>query len=156
MRVFDLILLHVTSIFYKMWHVRHKKVKIIDKLVNFWSCVGPAFPINSIPRMECRRLQSGDESRQFPKFDQKTVKKMTVFNQSSAKFAKSLYFCVFSDIMSHVFTEGFQSGQMEQTVNLSPMASMVRIHPPPPYSFSVSSCFFLTAFQVMHYWICYL
>ena len=28
--------------------------------------------------------------------------------------------------------EGFQSGQMEQTVNLSPMASMVRIHPPPP------------------------
>ena len=28
--------------------------------------------------------------------------------------------------------EGFQSGQMEQTVNLSPLASMVRIHPPPP------------------------
>ncbi|CAI2313595.1 conserved hypothetical protein [Vibrio parahaemolyticus] len=31
--------------------------------------------------------------------------------------------------------EGFPSGQREQTVNLPAPPSMVRIRPPPPYSF---------------------
>ncbi len=31
--------------------------------------------------------------------------------------------------------EGFPSGQREQTVNLPALPSMVRIRPPPPYSF---------------------
>ena len=33
-------------------------------------------------------------------------------------------------------SEGFPSGQREQTVNLSPLASKVRILPPPPETFS--------------------
>ena len=33
--------------------------------------------------------------------------------------------------------EEFQSGQMEQTVNLSSLTSVVRIHPLPPYKLTV-------------------
>ena len=33
-----------------------------------------------------------------------------------------------------LFSEGFPSGQREQTVNLSPLASKVQILPPPPFT----------------------
>ena len=56
-----------------------------------------------------------------------------------------LYFSEFSAIISTRFAEGFQSGQMEQTVNLSPSASMVRIHPPPPDSLSCPFPVFLNS-----------
>jgi hypothetical protein len=35
---------------------------------------------------------------------------------------------------TRLVSEGFPSGQREQTVNLSPLASKVRILPPPPHS----------------------
>ena len=36
-------------------------------------------------------------------------------------------------LKSHVSTEGFPSGQREQTVNLPALPSKVRILPPPPF-----------------------
>src|SRR5438309_7545141 len=81
------------------------------------------------------RAFTGEESDRQSSCGCKPLNRRTIWNAlcDSARVGASFDREVPKLLKSHVSTEGFPSGQREQTVNLPALPSKVRILPPPPF-----------------------